>query len=352
MEVDFGNPGSRTHEYGARAKEAVERAREQVAAVVRAKPAEVIFTSGATESNNLALLGLLAYGEETEKRHIISSQGEHKAVLEPLARAQNRGFRVTLLPLTVGGFVDPESVRQALRPDTLLVSLMHVNNETGVEQPLDAYSSALAGHAAFFHVDAAQSFGKRSGPLHETRIDLISISGHKIYAPKGVGALVVRRRGFDSVPLEPVSIGGGQERGLRPGTLPVPLIVGLGEAARLSRLEEEDWVDACRAFRDRLLVALGGLPILLHGDQSRTLPHTVNLSIGGVDGEAAILALKDLIAASNGSACTSAGSRPSHVLLAMGLNQAQVGGAIRLSWCHKTPDPDWEEVRRRVQRLL
>ena len=223
-----GNAGSRTHGYGLRAKKLVQRAREQVASVVKGGPDEVLFTSGATESNNLAILGLTPYGIRTGRRHIVSTAIEHKAVLEPLEELEKRDFTVTLVPPSSSGAVTAESVMYALRPDTLLVSIMHVNNETGIRQPIDEIAALLRSHDAYFHVDAAQGFGKELDTLQEDRIDLISISSHKIFGPVGVGCLFARRRGFTRAPLEPIAFGGGQERGLRHGTLPVPLIVGFG----------------------------------------------------------------------------------------------------------------------------
>ena len=351
MEVEYGNAGSRTHEYGTRAKLAVQRAREQVAAVVASKPEEVVFTSGATESDNLAILGLQRLGEQTGRRHVISSQAEHKAVLEPLAELGRRGFEVTLLPVCSGGYVEPDQLRQNLRPDTLLVSLMHVNNETGVEQPVEEYLSILADHSAYLHVDAAQGFGKRIPTLRHERIDLLSVSGHKIYGPKGVGALVARRRGFKSTPLTALQFGGGQERGLKPGTLPVPLIAGLGEAALLAASEAQARSAACAAFKGRAIRALDPLSPVINGAPARCLPHVLNISIPGLDAEAIMVATKDLIAISNGSACTSATYEPSHVLVAMGLPPDRIAGALRLSWCHTTPDPDWSGVVSRIRRL-
>ncbi|HMN14408.1 MAG TPA: aminotransferase class V-fold PLP-dependent enzyme, partial [Bellilinea sp.] len=201
LNTEFGNEGSRTHEYGARAKQAVQKARDQVAAVVAAKRDEVIFTSGATESNNLAILGLQQAGEGQGKKHIITTAIEHKAVLEPFDALERAGFEVTRVGVGADGSVDPEAIRAALRSDTLLVSVMHVNNETGIRQPLDSIADILKNHPAYFHADAAQGFGKDLEPLRNPRIDLISISGHKIYAPKGIGALVMRRRGYERVSL-------------------------------------------------------------------------------------------------------------------------------------------------------
>jgi cysteine desulfurase len=351
MTEEFGNAGSRTHTYGQTAKERVNRARQEVADVVAARSEEVIFTSGATESNNLALLGLAAHGEKSGRRHIISTQIEHKAVLEPLQALAGRGFEVTLLPPTPGGWVEPQEVAQALRPDTLLVSVMGVNNETGAIQPIDEIAAELAEHKAYFHVDGAQAFGKLIAPLRNGRIDLISISGHKVYAPKGIGALVSRRRGYRRVPLQPLMYGGGQERGLRPGTLPVPLIAGLGMAAAVALEDNAKWRSYCSGFKAKLIAALEPLGIELNGDARRTVPHTVNLSLPGIDSEAAILALKDIVAVSNGSACTSQSYQPSHVLAAMRIPPDRVSGALRLSWSHLTPEVDWPAMKLQLARL-
>jgi len=351
MTEEFGNAGSRTHEYGTRARQAVQRAREQVANVVKAKRDEVIFTSGATESSNLALLGLAQYGLENERRHIISTMIEHKAVFEPLEYLSKQGFEVTWLPPTAGGWVDPEAVKKALRQDTLLVSIMHVNNETGVLQPISEIASELTDHPAFFHVDAAQGFGKEIATLQHERIDLISISGHKIYAPKGIGALILRRRGFGRAPLRPLFYGGGQERGLRPGTLPVALIAGFGLAAELALQNAPRRAEACRTFRRQLLDALIPLEPIFNGDPERTLPHVLNISFPGIDSEALMVALKDEIAISNGSACTSHSYQPSHVLKAMKVPTSVIQGAVRISWCHMSELPRWNKIVKIIKDL-
>jgi cysteine desulfurase len=351
LAIEFGNSGSRTHDYGARAKQAVERARERVAAVVKAKHDEVIFTSGATESNNLVILGLVPHAEKTGRRHIVSTEIEHKAVLEPLEALASRGFDVTLVPPNSGGWVDPAAIKDALRDDTLLVSVMQANNETGVIQPITEIAEVLDNHSAYLHVDAAQGFGKEIAPLQNRRIDFISVSGHKIYAPKGVGALVLRRRGFDRAPLTPLFFGGGQERGLRPGTLPVPLVVGLGLAAELALQHYKERAASCRDFRKAVLEAIEPLEPITNGDPERTLPHVLNVSFSGLDSEALMVTLKDIIAISNGSACTSHSYQPSHVLKAMGLSDGVVKGAVRISWCHMTEWPDWNEVVNAIKRL-
>lgn len=351
MTDELGNAGSRTHEYGLRAKRAVQRAREQVAAVVDAAGDEVVFTSGATESNNLAVLGLAAFGKVENRRHIVSTAIEHKAVLEPLEVLEAQGFSVTLVRPDANGMVAADAVQRALRPDTLLVSVMHANNETGSIQPLLEIADLLEGHDAYFHVDAAQGYGKDLELLRSKRIDLISVSGHKIYGPVGVGALVARRRGFKRPPLKPLVYGGGQERGLRPGTLPVPLIVGLGVAAEAALKEVAIRQERCRALRKEALAALEPLGIQLHSDPDRTLSHVLNFSVPGIDSEAVMVALRDVAAVSNGSACTSQSYSPSHVLEAMGLPPEAVSGAIRVSWSHLTPDVDWSLLAARIEAL-
>lgn len=351
MAEEFGNSGSRTHEYGTRAKQAVEQARDQVALTCGAKRDEVVFTSGATESNNLALLGLAEAGVTSGRQHVISTEIEHKAVLGPLDQLSARGFEVELVAPSPDGVVDPAEIIARLRPTTLAVSVMHVNNETGVAQAIPEIAEALDDHPAYFHVDAAQGFGKDLDPLRSPRIDLISVSGHKLYAPKGVGALVTRRRGYERPPLRSLMYGGGQERGLRPGTLPVHLIVGLGVACTLAVKEAATWEQVCTAFKARMMTAFDELDPLPNGDPERCRPNCINLSFPGIDAEAAMVALKGLIAISNGSACTSSNYRPSHVLSAMGLSDDRIRSALRFSWCHLTPDPGWEVVVSVLKRL-
>lgn len=344
MTVDFGNAGSRTHEYGSRAKKATDDARSQVAEVVSCRPDDVVFTSGATESNNIAILGLTDFGLESGRRHIVSTQIEHKAVLEPLAEMERRGFEVTLVPPTSGGWVDPSSVCAALRDDTLLVSVMHANNETGVFQPIDEIAEAIGSHPAFFHTDAAQGFGKDLGPLRNPRLDLISCSAHKVFGPKGVGALILRRRGRSHPPLQPVMFGGGQERGLRPGTLPVPLIAGFGLAAELSVREYSARRSACIEFRESLLVGLEALGAKTISDPDRTLPCVATVWLPGIAADAVVLLLRDALALSKGAACSSSRHEPSHVLRAMA-NQGADFDPIRLSWSHDSDPADLDELK-------
>lgn len=352
MTEELGNAGSRTHEFGARAKQAVSRAREQIASVVKAKSDEVIFTSGATESNNLAILGLAPFGEKSNRRHIITTQIEHKAVLEPLEFLANKGFEVDFLPPNSAGWIEPSVIKEVLRKDTLLVSVMQANNETGVLQPIDEIAEILLDHKAYFHVDAAQGFGKEIDALQNKRIDLISISGHKIYAPKGIGALITRRRGFERLPLQPLTFGGGQEHRLRPGTLPVSLIVGLGLASELALQNHENRKEICRAFRDKVLDAILPLEPVFNGDLENSLSNTLNISFSGIDSEALMVTLKDEIAISNGSACTSHSYQPSHVLKAMGISSEVIQSAIRISWCHMTREVNWVKIRDKINNLI
>jgi cysteine desulfurase len=352
MELEFGNAGSATHGYGTRALQAVKRSREQIAALVNCRADEVVFTSGATESNNLAILGLAEYGARTGRRHIISSAMEHKAVLETLGSLQKRGFEITLLPADPSGRVRASQVQEALRSDTLLVSIMQVNNETGVIQPTDEIAECLNGHDAFFHVDAAQGFGKVLTGLDSKRIDLISISGHKIFAPKGIGALITRRRAFKPLPLEPIMFGGGQEKGLRPGTLAVPLIVGLGGAAELSLRDHALRSAACRRIKEEILAAFAPLNPVVNGDQSNCVPHAISIAFPGLDSGELIAALQDDIAVSNGSACSSDNYKPSHVLQAMGLENNVIKSTLRISWCHLTAHVDWKTIAGKIAALL
>jgi cysteine desulfurase len=315
-----------------------------VAAVVGASRGEVVFTSGATESDNLALLGLAQHGLATGRTHVVSTAIEHHAVLGPLRALERRGFRVTLVTPRPDGWVEPDAVREALRDDTLAVSVMHVNNETGVVQPLAGVAEALAGHPAFFHVDAAQGFGKELDQLRHPRIDLLSVSAHKIHGPKGVGALVLRRRDGARPPLTPLFHGGGQELGLRPGTIPVALVAGLGLAAELATRECGERATRCRALRERLLHALAPLGPAMNGDTERSLPHILNLSFPGLDSDQVMEAWRGLAAVSDGAACTTQTRTCSHVLAAMGLPEARIQGAVRLSFCHLTPEPDLQAM--------
>lgn len=334
MLAEYGNAGSRTHTFGAKAKQYVEKARAQVAVVVDADKSEVIFTSGATESNNIAILGLQDFAKESGKRHIITTTIEHKAVLEPIEELGKRGFDITYISVDSSGVVDPIDVQNALRDDTVLVSIMQVNNETGCIQPLKKICNVLGDHEAFLHVDAAQGFGKLCVGLDNKRIDFISASAHKIYAPKGVGALIVRKRGFLRPPLKPLMFGGGQEKGLRPGTLPVQLIAGFGLACEIASRDSQAWQKHAMNLKNSLIKELDKLGAQYNG--KNTSPFVLNFSIPGVNSEAAMVRLKEVVAFSNGSACTSSSYIPSHVLVSMGLDREIIDASMRVSWSHMT----------------
>ncbi|PAY16678.1 cysteine desulfurase DndA [Rhodopirellula sp. SM50] len=330
------NAGSRTHIYGHRAKDAVEDARTKVADVINAKPEEIIFTSGATESNNLAIIGLAAHGEACGRKHILSTAIEHKAVLEPLEYLGAKGFEIELVPVGSGGYVDPDDVVKRCRKDTLLVSVMHANNETGVIQPVKEIGEQLRANKTWFHIDAAQTFGKEPD-LADIEFDLLSVSSHKIFGPQGIGALCVKRKGNTRVSLSSLMHGGGQERGLRPGTVPVALAVGFGEASAIAKVEHQVRAEASRAVRNSIFLKLSAIEHVINGDTSRCQEHVVNIRFPGVDSEALMIALRESIAISNGSACTSDSYEPSHVLISMGLSEDEANESVRLSWGHVTP---------------
>ncbi len=337
----FGNAGSRTHQFGSEASKAVERARRQVADVVACDPNEVVFTPGATAASNLALLGLAAHGRAANKRHIVSTTIEHKATLEPLERLRDSGFEVELCPVGRSGRVDTEEMQSRLREDTLLVSMMAANNETGITQPVDEVATMLAGHDAYLHVDAAQTFGKFSEPLASSRIDLVSVSAHKLGGPKGIGCLVARQRKWDRPPLEPLVLGGGQESGLSPGTQPVHQIVGFGAAAQLASGNSEANRARTVQLRNQLLDRLSAdFEVAVVGDGDYSLPHILSLSFRDIDAEALMLAARNNVAISNGSACTSSSYEPSHVLTAMGFTEQESATVTRWSW---GPDTAIEE---------
>jgi cysteine desulfurase len=349
---DFGNPHSRTHSFGSTALKAVQVARQQVADVVSATPAEVVFTSGATESNNLAILGLQSSLMERGQTHIISSEIEHKAVIEPLELLQKRGFEVSWLKPDVNGVISPDDLQGALREETGLVSIMHVNNETGVVQPLEQMGEILKSHPAIFHTDAAQGYAKVPEELSSTRLDLISLSGHKMNAPKGVGALVVKLRKLERIPIEPLVVGGGQERGLRAGTISTPLVAALGLACELAVSEREERRSRCDQIKrgvEGMVHSLGG-EIL--GDPTCRVPWIVNARFPGANAEALLIRLKDHVAIATGSACTSESFQSSHVLKAMGLPEKVSREHVRWSWGADSTEPDYDQLASLIRTLL
>ena len=324
----FGNPASRSHQYGWDAEAAVENARTEVAALVHADPKEIVWTSGATEANNLAIKGAANF-YQSKGKHLITVKTEHKAVLDTMRELERQGFEVTYLDVLPNGLVDMAALEAALRPDTILVSIMAVNNEIGVVQPIAEIGEMLRSKGILFHVDAAQATGKIDIDLSTLKVDLMSFSAHKTYGPKGIGALYVRRK--PRVRLEAQMHGGGHERGMRSGTLATFLIVGMGEAFRLARLEMKEENVRIRALRDRLLKGLSDLPeIYVNGDLEQRVPHNLNISFAYVEGESLMMAVKD-IAVSSGSACTSASLEPSYVLRALGLTDELAHSSIRFS---------------------
>lgn len=325
----FGNPASRSHSFGWQAEAAVEAARAEVAALLNADAKEIVWTSGATESDNLAIKGA-AHFYSGKGKHVITVKTEHKAVLDPCRELERQGFSVTYLDVMENGLIDLEAFKAALRPDTILVSVMFVNNEIGVIQPIAEIGEICRAKGIVFHVDATQAAGKIEIDLKRLKVDLMSLSAHKVYGPKGIGALYVRRK--PRVRLEAQMHGGGHERGFRSGTLPVHQIVGMGEAFRLARLEMAEESARVRVLRDRLLEGLSsGIPhVFVNGDMERRVPHNLNISFAYVEGESLMMALKDL-AVSSGSACTSASLEPSYVLRALGRDDELAHSSIRFT---------------------
>ncbi len=324
----FGNPASRSHVFGWTAEKAVENAREEVAALINADSKEIVWTSGATESNNLAIKGA-AHFYQGKGKHIITVKTEHKAVLDPCRELERQGFEVTYLDPEENGLITLEKFTAAIRPDTILASVMFVNNEIGVIQDIAALGEICRGKGIIFHVDAAQATGKVAIDLQNLKVDLMSLSAHKTYGPKGIGALYVRRK--PRIRIEAQMHGGGHERGMRSGTLAPHQCVGMGEAYRLARLEMDSDNQRIRALRDRLYTGLKTIEeTYLNGDLEKRVPHNLNLSFNFVEGESLIMAIKEL-AVSSGSACTSASLEPSYVLRALGRNDELAHSSIRFS---------------------
>ncbi|EOW9139941.1 IscS subfamily cysteine desulfurase [Vibrio cholerae] len=337
MDGTFGNPASRSHRYGWQAEEAVDTAREQIAALLNADPREIVFTSGATESDNLAIKGV-AHFYNKQGKHIITSKTEHKAVLDTMRQLEREGFEVTYLDPESNGLIGLAKLEAAMRDDTILVSIMHVNNEIGVVQDIAAIGELCRSRKVVFHVDAAQSAGKVAIDVQEMKVDLISLSAHKAYGPKGIGALYVRRK--PRIRLEAQMHGGGHERGFRSGTLPTHQIVGMGEAFRIAKEELQQDYDHALKLRNRLLDGIKDMEaVTINGDLEQRVPHNLNVSFAFVEGESLLMALKDL-AVSSGSACTSASLEPSYVLRALGLNDELAHSSIRFSFGRFTTEAE------------
>lgn len=351
-EGKFGNPASRSHKYGWEAEEAIEVARRQVADLIGSDPREIVWTSGATESDNLAIKGV-AHFYKSRGKHIITSKIEHKAVLDTCRHLERDGFEVTYLDPGQDGLVSPEEVRSAIREDTTIVSIMHANNEIGVINDIASIGAICREHGVFYHVDAAQSAGKIEIDVEAMKIDLMSLSAHKMYGPKGVGALYVRRK--PRVRLEAQMHGGGHERGMRSGTLPTHQLVGMGEACGIAKAEMEEEQARLLKLRKRLWNGLKDLEeVYVSGDMDQRLPGLINMSFNYVEGESLIMSLPDL-AISSGSACTSASLEPSYVLRALGLNDELAHSSLRFSVGRFTDEADVdqaiESVRKAVEKL-
>ena len=349
MEGNFGNPASRSHLFGWKAEEAVEEARQQVADLVNCDPREIVWTSGATESDNLALKGV-AHFYHSRGKHIVTSKIEHKAVLDSCRQLEREGYEVTYLEPDSSGLISPEQVADAIREDTTLVSLMHVNNEIGVVTDIEAIGKITREKGVLFHVDAAQSAGKIDIDLEKMQVDLMSFSAHKIYGPKGVGAVYVRRK--PRVRLEAQMHGGGHERGMRSGTLATHQIVGMGEAFRIAKAEMKEEGERILALRDRLRNGVSDMEeVYVNGTLDHHVPGILNISFNYVEGESLIMALKDL-AISSGSACTSASLEPSYVLRALGMNDELAHSSLRFSIGRFTTEEDVDFAIKKLKEAV
>ena len=347
----IGNADSRTHTFGDDARQVVETARKEVGNILNINSDEVVFTSGATESNNIAIQGLKEYGIASGKKHIITTAIEHKAVLETAKALQKEGFDVEFINPQKNGRISENQVFERLRDDTLLVSVMHVNNETGIIQPAKEIGEVLEQKGIIFHVDATQSFGKLVTELQDLKYDMLSMSAHKIGGPQGVGALILRKKKYKRPPVKAITYGGQQEHGIRPGTIPVALVGSLGFACKLAGKEYKVNQNKCSSIKKSIINILNksGLEISFNGDQEYCVPNTISISISGVNSEALMLSVREYCGISNGSACNSNSYTPSYVLKAMGIPEEQIRNSVRISW---GPDIDVETVSSSFERVI
>lgn len=347
----YGNANSRTHDFGSEANKIVTYAREQLASMLGVKKDEIFFTSGSTESDNIAIQGLKEYGVTHNKKHIITSSIEHHAVLNTCKHLEKEGFKVDYVEPDENGRIDAQNVLDLVDEETLLVSIMHVNNETGIIQPVKEIGDVLYDQDVFFHVDATQSAGKLIDEIKNLKYDMLSLSAHKFAGPQGVGALVLRKKRYKLPPVKPVMFGGGQEHGIRPGTIPVALVAGLGKAAEIAEREHNESLKKAKENKKIILQLLdnSGLDYKINGDPQYCVPSTLNVSLEGISSEALMLATKNYCGISNGSACTSNSYDPSYVLSAMKLSQDRINSAIRLSWGYNTNSDD---LKRDFSHLL
>ena len=348
---DIGNPDSRTHDFGDHARSRVENARKQVASLLGVENEEVFFTSGATESNNIAIQGIEKHGRSCGKTHIVTTAIEHKAVLETARAMRERGFDVDFVVPDQNGRISADKIMDSVRDDTVLVSVMHANNETGVIQPVDEIGKELKKRGVLFHVDATQTCGKLVDELRRTTYDMLSLSAHKLSGPQGVGALILRKKKYKLPPVAPIIYGGEQEHGIRPGTIPVALTVGLGAACAIADSSHKDNYNHLLEIKALVkeLIEKSGLEYHYNGDQDHCMPNTINVSLIGVTSEALMLATKHYCGISNGSACTSKNYSPSYVLTAMGLPPERIESAIRISW---GADSDKDTIENEFSKLI
>ena len=347
----YGNADSRTHSYGENARKITDLARERVASLLGVEKGEVFFTSGSTESNNIAILGLREYAEKTGKKHIITTAIEHKAVLETVKSLQRNDFEVEIVKPDVTGRINPSQIIDHVREDTLLVSVMHANNETGIIQPVDIIGKELEKKDVLFHVDATQSCGKLVEEIRNLKYNMLSLSAHKFMGPQGVGALILRKNKYKLPPVKNIMYGGQQERGLRPGTTPVALVAGMGKACEIAEKEYRENSRKLKHIKLSVMKTLedSGVDYVVNGDQQYCLDNTLNISFTGVESEALMISSKAYCGISNGSACTSHDYRPSYVLTEMNLDDKRISEAVRISW---GADSKEDEVVENVGMLI
>lgn len=333
----YGNADSRTHTFGIDAKEIVSLARKKIADILKIDSMDILFTSGSTESNNMAIVGLLEYALQTGRNHFITTSIEHKSILEAMKYLQKKGCDVDFVSPDSSGRIKPEQILDLVTDKTLLVSMMQVNSETGIIQPIKEIGEALRETKTYFHIDATQGFGKLNDMLRETVYDMLSVTAHKIGGPQGIGAFVFKRdASYRRPPIQPLMYGGQQERGYRPGTTPVALVAGFALAAELCDREASGHMETCKSIKEEFFKSIEGLKYQVNGEQKYCLPTTVNISFDGVDAEGIFVAVKDNYAFSNGSACNSGSHAPSYVLTAMGLPESRINEAMRISWNYNT----------------
>jgi cysteine desulfurase len=348
----YGNADSRTHIFGTDAKEIVALARKKIADILKIDSMDILFTSGSTESNNMATIGLLEHALQTGRNHFITTSIEHKSILEAMKYLQKKGCDVDFVSPDSSGRIKSEQILNLVTDKTLLVSMTQVNSETGIIQPIKEIGEALRETKTYFHIDATQGFGKLNDILRETVYDMLSVTAHKIGGPQGIGAFVFKRdASYRRPPIQPLMYGGQQERGYRPGTTPVALVAGFGLAAELCDKEASEHMKTCKIIKKEFFKSIEGLKYQINGEQKYCLPTTVNISFDGVDAEGIFVAIKDNYAFSNGSACNSGSHAPSYVLTAMGLPESRISEAVRISWNYNTK-VDFSELVNYIREII